>query len=134
MDPVLETLLAQLATLYRARPFTKSIPFNVTFPGVGAVETAELWVPKNAYFELAAVVIRADAAGVDLTLVDTSPGASVLFVMPPTAEYQTINLNPGYRSLLYNGARLLAVDENASGVTIKGNLFGWEVTPDGYYR
>jgi hypothetical protein len=127
-------LVAQLRTLYRSRPFTKAVPFQKTFPGLSGDEIVELWVPQNSYFEVGVITIRADLAGVDLLLCDTVAANPFLFAMPPTGIYQTIDLAPGYRSLSYNGARLVANDPAANGVTIKGVVYGWEVTSDGYYR
>lgn len=134
MDPALAAILGQLGTLYRSRPYTKVVPFNVTFPGVDPVESAEIWKPSNAYFELAIVVIRASFAGVDLMFAEENNGNPILPVMPPTAEYQVIDINPGYRSLKYSNARLVLIDETTSGVQVKGSVFGYEVDPRGYYR
>ncbi len=120
----------QLRTLYRARPFTKAVPFNQI---LGA-DPVSLWKPINAYFEIAIVTIRSSIANVDLILLDTSTGQPFLFMMPPTSEYQHIDMSPGYRSLMYSGAELLIWDPANTGAQVKGVVYGWEVTPDGYYR
>jgi hypothetical protein len=129
-----KALIDQLRTIYRSRPFTKAIPFSKAFPGLSADEIVDIWIPQNSYFEVALITIRASIAGVDLALCDTTKDNPFLFVMPPTTIYQEIDLLPGYRSLSYNGARLVANDPTVSGTTIKGVVYGWEVTPGGYYR
>lgn len=127
-------IVKQLQTAYRARPFTKAVPFNKTFVG-GADEVVNLWVPVNAYFEAAIILIRASIAGVDLALCDSTKENPFMFVMAPTTIYQTVDIQPGYRSLSYNGARLVANDPAANaGLTIKGVIYGWEITQEGYYR
>lgn len=126
-------LMHELRTLYRGRPFTKAVPFQVnlnTNPEIGV----DLWVPKNSYFQCALVSIRATVAGQDLALCDTTPQQPFLFVMPPTTAYALFTLDPGYRSVAYSGAKVIIHDPLASGNPVKGVLFGWEVNPDGNYR
>lgn len=120
----------QLRTLYRARPFTKAVPFNQIL----GPNPVSLWKPVNAYFEVAIVTIRSNLPLVDLVLLDTSTGQPFLFVMPPVDRYQHIDLSPGYRSLMYSGAELFIWDPANTGAQVKGVVYGWEVTPDGYYR
>lgn len=129
-----DAMSAKLDTLYRARPYTKAIPFNRVLPG--ADDFIELWVPSNAMFELVTGVIRCDTAGIDISLCDSSKDNPFYFVMPPTTEYSPILLGPsGYRSLPnYGGAKLLLTNPTGTSGTVKGVLFGYEVTLDGYYR
>jgi hypothetical protein len=129
-DAASQALLQQLRTLYRARPFTKAVPFSVTI----ADALTELWSPTNAYFELSAMIVRSDTAGLDLALVDTTEAQPFLFFMPPTTIYQTFDISPGYRSLLYSQARVQLWDPTVSGAVVKGVLYGWEVTQEGWYR
>lgn len=134
LDDYNAALMRELRTLYRARPFTKAIPFSLALPVANTEEVRDLWVPQNAYFEIGLVTIRCSVAGVDLSLCDTNWQNPFLFVMAPTTEYQTISLIPGYRSLLSSGAKVVVNNPALTVATIKGVLFGWEVTQDGYYR
>lgn len=132
-DLASKTLLDQLNTLYRARPFTKAVPFNsiLTTDGLPTL----LWAPVNAYFEVAKVFIWCDTALTDLALLDSNVGQPFLFMMPPQDDYREYPLDPGYRSLLFNNAQLLIWDQGANtGAQVKGVILGWEVTKEGYYR
>lgn len=130
-DQQLKTLIEQMRTLYRARPFTKSVPFQIQLT---ADEVVEIWSPKNSFFEVGKIIIRATVAGADLSFLDTSIGSPFAFAMPPTTIYQEIDLSPGYRSLSASQARLLVQDANSTGALIKGAVLGWEVNPNGDYR
>lgn len=129
-DAAARAVQNQLRTLYRARPFTKAVPFN----NILGADPIPLWLPQNAYFEVAKIFVRASIAAVDLVFADTQAQQPIAFIMPPTGSYQGYDIDPGYRSLLYNNAQLLVWDPSNSGVQIKGVIYGWEVTPDGYYR
>lgn len=129
-DQAARKVMDELRTLYRARPFTKVIPFNQL---LGA-DPVLLWSPTNAYFEVAKVIVRADMAGIDLAFLDNNVAQPILFAMPPTTEYQEFDLDPGYRSLSYNNTGLYVLDPSGAGVTVKGTIYGWEVNPGGYYR
>jgi hypothetical protein len=124
----------QLRLLYRSRPFTKSVPFNVLLPTDPTI-VAPLWLPENAYFEVSIIVARSDTAGVDINFCDTTQHNPFLFAMLPTTTYQVIDISPGYRSLQYMSAKLGVTNPaGTAAVNIKGIILGWEVNPDGYYR
>lgn len=128
-------LMVSMATLFRGRPFTKSVPFQVVLPAAGAADQfTPIWVPQNSFFELAILIIRSDVAGVDLAVCDSNAANPFLFVMPPTTIYQRIDINPGYRSLSYSNASMGLNDPTLSGATMKGVALGWEVDNNGYYR
>jgi hypothetical protein len=127
-------LIAQLRTLYRSRPFTKAIPFQVTLPVTSADTVADLWVPNAAYFEAAILVARCNVAGIDINFCDTNAQNPFLFVMLSTTTYQVIDIQPGYRSLQSNGAKLVVTNLLLILGVIKGVWMGWEVTQEGYYR
>lgn len=128
-------MMRSMATLFRSRPFTKSVPFQLTLPAAGATDQiSPIWVPRNSYYELAILVIRADTAGLDLAVCDGNAANPFLFVMPPTTEYQVVDINPGYRSLSYSNAIMGLNDPTLSGAVVKGVALGWEINPDGDYR
>lgn len=129
-DQQIRTLLDELRTLYRARPFTKAVPFNQTM----TADPLPIWTPVNSYFEVGKIIIRSSIAGVDLSICDTVVAQPFGFAMPPTTIYQEIDYDPGYRSLLAQQAKVLLFDASASGTTVKGVILGWEVTPEGFYR
>lgn len=130
LDDFNAELLRQLRTMFRARPFSKAVPFQ---KAISDTVTGDLWTPINAYFEVGAVLIRADTAGIDVLIADTDVSNPFMFLMPPTTIYQLVSLLPnGYRSIAYSGAKMVA---NASAaVTIKGIVYGWEVNNNGVYR
>jgi hypothetical protein len=129
---IVSTLLRGMSGLYRARPYTKSIPFNV------AVTTADpfpLWTPENHYFEFNRMYILSDTAAIDMLLVDTTITSVFGMVVPDTAFYTLVDFgSSGYRSLLASNSALSIVDPLATGATVKGFILGWEVTRDGDYR
>lgn len=119
-------------TLYRGRPYTKSVPFQVTLNTTGLVP---LWPVKNAYFEFNRLYIMSTVAAIDINIVDTDPAQVIVPVVPSTALYTLVDLGSvGYRSTLAQNATLGLVDPTASGAVVKGAVFGWEVTPEGTYR
>lgn len=131
-DAASQAIIEQMRTLYRARPFTKSIPFNQTLNGADPVA---IWSPNNGHFEVAHIYIRCDTVGIDLSICDSTTAQPFAFSMPPTTEYEHIDTSPGYRSLLAQNAQLLIFDPAATGTpVIKGFILGWEVTKEGYYR
>lgn len=123
-------MIDELRTLYRARPFTKAVPFSQT---LGA-DPVPLWSPVNSYFEVGHIAIIGDTPAIDLSFCDSTVGQPFYFIMPSTTQYLSYDLSPGYRSQLASQARLLVFDESNSGIEIKGVILGWEVTNQGYYR
>jgi hypothetical protein len=130
-DRAAASVMDQMNTLYRARPFTKAVPFNNILPGVNPLA---LWAPQNAYFEVGVVLMRAGTVGVDIVLADSRAEQPFMFIMPPTDRYERVDISPGYRSLMFQNASVVAWDPSGSNVQIKGVIYGWEVTPEGYYR
>ena len=129
-DAVVARLVRQR---YRARPFTKAVPFNKTLP-VGAVtDFVELWVPQNSYFELVWMYIKASAAA-DLNVCDTNIDAPFLFIQPSTTAYTPYDLSPGYRSLNFASSKVILTNPGLIAGTIKGVIYGYEVTREGNYR
>lgn len=129
-DAAAKAVQNQLRTLYRARPFTKAVPFN----NILGADPIPLWQPQNSYFEVSKIFLRGDIAGVDLVFADTQQQQPIAFMFTQTGVYVPYDIDPGYRSLLYNNAQLIVWDPSNSGVQIKGVIYGWEVTPEGYYR
>lgn len=122
----------KMAPLYRGRPYTKSIPFNVL---VNSTAVFPLWTPRNAYFEFNRMYILSDTAAIDLLIVDTNVDSVFGMVVPSTSEYTLVDFGSvGYRSLLASNSALGIVDPLGSAATFKGFLLGWEVTPEGNYR
>jgi hypothetical protein len=129
-DAVVARLIRQL---YRARPFTKAIPFNKTLP-VATVDTfIELWNPTNAYFEVVILAIKASVAA-DLNICDTNPQNPFIFIQPSTTEYTLYSIPPGYRSQSPINAKVILTNPGLVAGTIKGVLYGYEVTQEGNYR
>jgi hypothetical protein len=130
LDYISSRLLAQL---FRGRPYTKAIPFAKTFAGV-AGESVELWLPQNAHFELAGGIVRGTVT-LDAYLADTQAEVPFAYVQVPTTTYARIETGNGtYRSLTAHSPRLLLVNPGGVASTVKGVLYGWEVTPEGAYR
>lgn len=125
-------LAKMVRQLYRARPFTKAVPFNKTLAGTERFVT--LWTPVNAYFEVVHIVIRSSVAGVDLSFCDTNPDAPFAFVMPDTASYTEQDLTPGYRSQNFSNVAVILVNPANTPCQIKGVIYGYEVTREGNYR
>jgi len=131
---MIDSAFAKIARqLYRARPFTKAIPFNKTLTGTPD-EFVTLWVPVNAYFEVVHINIRATVASVDLSICDTNPAAPFAFVMPSTTEYSAIDLTPGYRSQNFSNVAVIISNPGNVACQIKGVIYGYEVTREGSYR
>lgn len=129
---IVQSVLRSAAGLYRARPYTKSVPFRVT---AATADVLPLWTPQNAYFEFNRMMILSDTASIDLNIVDTNVFQVLGMVVPDTAFYTLVDFGPaGYRSTLASNAVLGLVDPTASGAIFKGVVLGWEVTPDGNYR
>lgn len=129
---IIQTFIRQTAGLYRARPYTKAIPFRVTVNTAGVFP---LWTPQNAYFEFNRMYILGSVANIDYLLVDTNATSVMGMVVPSTSAYTLVDYGGvGYRSLLASNSIMGIVDPLASGATVKGVILGWEVTPEGNYR
>lgn len=129
---MLEGYNRQLVGLYRARPYTKAIPFNVTVNSAGMFP---LWTPQNSFFELNRMYIKSTIANIDFAIVDTNITDICAMVIPSTALYTLVDLGPaGYRSILSSNSVLGIVDPTNAGATVKGVIYGWEVTKEGNYR
>ena len=129
-DAVVARLLRQL---YRARPFSKAVPFNRALPVASADDFIELWVPQNSYFEFVLMYIKASVAA-DLNICDTNPNNPFAFVQPSTTEYTLVNLTPGYRSQNFASVKVILTNPGLVAGTIKGAIYGYEVTREGSYR
>jgi hypothetical protein len=127
-----QAVIAQLRTLYRGRPFTRAIPFNKALPAVGSV--ADLWLPTGAMFELVRYVIQSSVGGVDLALCDTRLESPFSFVIPDVASYTPVDLSPGYRGNPISGGKVVLSNPSGAVGTVKGVLYGYEVTQEGFYR
>jgi len=134
MKDYTDVALAKITnTLFRGRPYSIAVPFLKTFTGV-AGEAFTLWTPDNAYFELANVYARSTVA-VELMFADGNAAAPIGFMVAPTATYERIDLGMApYRSVSHTQAQLLLVDLNGVACVVRGVVYGWEVTRDGYYR
>ena len=120
--------------LFQGRPYTKVVPFAVTFTGV-AGEFTEIWLPTNAYFEIAHIRIKVDTTAAELTFSDTDPSAVVNLVIAQTTGYEEVTFGIStYRSNISSNPKLLLMDFTGVANVAKGVVFGWEVTRDGYYR
>lgn len=129
---IVQTLLRGMGDLYKARPYTKSVPFQVL---VNTANPFPLWTPDNHYFEFNRMYILSDIAAIDFALVDTVATAVFGMVVPNTAAYTLVDFGPaGYRSLLSSNSQLSIVDPLATGATVKGFILGWEVSRSGDYR
>ena len=129
-DAVVARLIRQL---YRARPFTKAVPFNKTLPVATAETFIELWSPQNSYFELVILAIKANVAA-DLNVCDTNPQNPFIFIQPATTEYTLYSIPPGYRSQNFINAKVILTNPGLVVGTIKGVIYGYEVTQEGNYR
>lgn len=124
-----------VAQLFRGRPYTKAIPFEFILTGtLGA--TFLLWSPVNAYFEIALIQSKSTVP-LDLALADTDGSLVIGFIGPDgTNSYGPGTLDfgiSGFRSQNHINPKLLLVDGGVAG-TVKGTVYGWEVTDNGDYR
>jgi hypothetical protein len=123
-----------LNKLFRGRPYTKAIPFLETFTGV-AGETFVLWTPVNAYFETAMIYVRSSAADIELAYADSTQDNPFGFQIAPTTRYDQYDFGLApYRSLSPTNTRMLITDINGVATVVRGVIYGWEVTPEGWYR
>lgn len=127
--------MRELFHLYRGRPYSKSVPFAFAFSGV-AGETATLYVPNQAIYEFAGGVIKTDVAAAEFNLCDNIAANPFTFVIATNAAYTPIQIGQlaTYRSNGPLGAKILLVDPTGVAQNVKGALFIFEVTADGYYR
>lgn len=124
-----------LYQLFRGRPYTKAYPFSFSFTGVAGENTA-LWVPNNAFFELAGGTILGSAAA-EFQLHDGNTNNPFAGVVTVTNTYVPVQLGgqASYRSIGPAGnCKLLLVDVAGVINNVRGFLYGWEVTPEGFYR
>lgn len=118
----------------RTIPFPlKTFPFKVTFDGT-AGDAHEIWTPVNAAFEFAGLVARADDL-IDLNICDDNASTPFAFVQPDTDNYRPSTVLPGVYRANQQGNKLILVDSYGGRVvTVKGIVYGWEVTAEGVYR
>ena len=123
-----------LAHLFQGRPYTKVVPFAVTFSGVVG-EFTPIWLPQNAYFEVAFIRVKSSTVAAEVTFSDTDPSAALAFAIAVPTGYENVFLGLAtYRSLQSSNPKLLLVDFQGVANTIKGTVYGWEVTREGFYR
>lgn len=122
------------ASFFQGKPYTRPLIVFHDFSGTVG-EQVELWLPKNAYFELAAVICKATVA-IDLNLCDTNPHAIIGFIGMDGVNYSVFQPGAlaGIRSNSYTQAALLAVDPVGVASSAKFAIYGWEVTPQSGYR
>lgn len=122
-----------LSGLYRARPYGPARIINVTFAGTAGLFTT-LWAPQNGYFEMGKLRIKGTAACA-YAICDTRPDHIIGYI--DTDGVTFAEFDPGMaaiRSLSYANARLLLVDLSGVAATLTGAVYGWEVSPAGFYR
>lgn len=119
---------------YKGRPYTKVVPFAFTNAGAVAGQSNVLWTPRGAYFELALLLAKSTAAG-DYNLCDTNASNIIGFIQFDGVNYSRFDLGlAGIRSNHLSNASLIIVDPVGVIATIKGAVYGWEVTQEGNYR
>jgi len=120
-------------TTFQGRPYTKAVPFAKTFTAV-AGQTQQIWQPKGAYFELALLLAKSTAAG-EYAICDTDPSNIIGYIQFDGTNYSRLDLGmAGIRSNRLNNATLILLSPLAIAATIKGVVYGWEVTQEGNYR
>lgn len=118
---------------FRGRPYTRALPFAHVFTGV-AGELAHLWQPKNAFFELALILMKGTVAA-EYTVCDTNSANIIGFCQVDGVNFSRLDLGlAGIRSNRLANAELLILDGVGLAATIHGVIYGWEVTPEGNYR
>jgi hypothetical protein len=127
--------MAQLFQLYRGRPYTKVVPFSLTFAGAVANEAATLYAPQSAFFEFAGGVINSSATA-EFALCDATRQNPFTLVIAGSGAYTPIQIGAlaTYRSVGPTGAKLLLVAQGLVACTVKGVVWIWDVTTEGYYR
>jgi len=119
--------------LYTGRPYSQRIPFAKTLTGT-AGQQIPLWVPTNAFWELDILWLKSDGA-VEVVLADTTPDNIIGWVACDGVNWSRFTFNNAtVRSQGYSNTQLLLVDTVGVSCNIKGVVYGWELTPDGYYR
>jgi len=120
---------------YRGLPYTRPVNFGVTFTGAPG-ESHEIWVPKNAFFELVTMIIKGTAAA-EYQVADTTPVGVIGYVGLDGVNFSVFpgpGTLAGIRSNNYTNARLILVDPVGVASVVHGSCYGWEVTQDGGYR
>jgi hypothetical protein len=118
---------------FQGKPYTRPLNFLLTFTGV-AGQNFPIWLPKNAWFEVAEVLIKGTVA-VEYQLADTIPQAIIGFVGVDGVNFAVWQHTlAGVRSNNYANSALLLVDPVGVAATVHGSVYGWEVTSDGTYR
>ena len=113
--------------------YSRVVPFELTFSGVQG-ESFTIWTVESGAFELAALSIRGTVA-MDLNICDTSQAIPVAFVAIELGRYVSPWLGTGrVRSGSYTGSRLILLDPVGVAGRVKGIVYGYELTREGYYR
>jgi len=114
--------------------YSRIIPFELTFSGAQG-EAYSVWVVESGAFELSALSVRCDVP-MDLNVCDTSPGIPIGFLQLLPGSYLPLNLGTGrVRSASYTNSRLILMDPvGGATVRVKGIVYGYELTREGYYR
>jgi hypothetical protein len=118
---------------FQGKPYTRPLNFLLTFTGV-AGQFFTIWAPKNAFFEVAELLIKGTVAA-EYQIADTIPQALIGFVGVDGVNFSVWQHTlAGVRSNNYANSALLLVDPVGVAGTVHGSVYGWEVTPDGTYR
>lgn len=108
-------------------------PFEFEFSGAQG-ENRVIWEPQNAVFELAGIIVRS-MTPMDLNVCDSSPAIPIMFVQTLAGVYTSLFLGHGrVRSTNHVNPRLILMDPVGVQTLVKGMVYGYEFTRDGYYR
>jgi hypothetical protein len=108
-------------------------PFEFEFSGAQG-ENRAVWVPDNAVFEFAGIIVRSFTA-MDMNVCDSHPGIPICFVQTLAGVYTSQFLGIGrVRSTNHVNPRLILMDPVGVQTLVKGMVYGYEFTRDGYYR
>jgi hypothetical protein len=114
-------------------PYSVQAPFLIDFSGAKG-ETHTIWKPQNATFWLGALTIRGNVAA-DLNVCDSDPALPVGFISLSGSGYDELNIGVGLvKSTNTTNSRLLLMDPVGVVMSVKGVVYGYEVTPEGAVR
>jgi hypothetical protein len=108
-------------------------PFEFEFSGAQG-ENLAVWVPRNAVFEFAGIIVRS-AVPMDMNVCDSHPGIPIMFLQTLAGVYTASwTIGGRVRSTNHVNPQLILMDPVGVQTLVKGVVYGYEFTRDGYYR
>jgi hypothetical protein len=113
--------------------YSRVIPFELDFHGVQG-ESYAVWTVESGTFELVALSARCTVP-MDLNVCDSNPALPIGFLALTPGAYLPLLIGTGrVRSSSYTNSRLILLDPVGVVTRIKGIVYGYELTREGWYR